>query len=311
MAGLPRAARKNCDSFEITLLTGHFVQFDQGQFQFLVARHVDLLARAEQVVEVVGEPDGHIQQRAFARGAVVRDGRFDQVTRAVHLVLHAALGPLLARFDQRVVGVEVSIRALRGGDLGDDFVRHAVQHRVGMIGQGVGRAFEDLVDVRVIEVDALEFSRLQAGGLGEVREATRVLTPLEIVRQRLLAVDLQSRCPERIADLHLRERHGLQLAMRWFVRTRRTCDARQNHQATGTKRESLHGSHTSWDRACQAREMVIVAVFWPPLPHAGWGEGSPLAPSPACGWGEGSSLGPLSRMRERVGVSIFCIQHPL
>ena len=124
---MPRACEKELREFQVALVARHFEQLDQGQFDFFMARHVDPLSRAEPVVDVVGVPDGHIQQRAFLRGAVVSDGRFDQVSGTIHFVFHAALGPLLARFHQRVVGVEVAVFPLRGGDLGNDFVGHAVQ----------------------------------------------------------------------------------------------------------------------------------------------------------------------------------------
>ena len=38
------------------------------------------LARAERLDEQIGGADRDIQQRAFARGLVMRDGRFIQVT---------------------------------------------------------------------------------------------------------------------------------------------------------------------------------------------------------------------------------------
>ncbi len=90
-----------------------------------------------------------------------------------------------------------------------------------MIGQRVRRAFQDLVHVRIVEVDALELPLLQACRNGEVREPTRLLTPLEIVRQRLLAIGLESRRPESVADFDVRERYGFQFAVWWVGRPRR------------------------------------------------------------------------------------------
>ena len=90
MAGLPRTSRKNCASVEISLFAGRLVELDQGQFDLLVAGHVDPLAGPNRLVDVVGELDGHVQERPFAGGAEVGHGRLDQMARAVQLVLDAA-----------------------------------------------------------------------------------------------------------------------------------------------------------------------------------------------------------------------------
>ena len=55
---------------QILLLAGHLVQLDQGQFDFLVARHFLPLARPERGLDMIGQLHGHVEELAFPGGAV-------------------------------------------------------------------------------------------------------------------------------------------------------------------------------------------------------------------------------------------------
>ena len=67
----------------------------------------------------------------------------------------------------RAPGVEIAVGLLRGGDAGDDGLELGLQLRIGADAEAEGRAFEDLVDVGVVEGvfgDGLVPGVLFAGG---------------------------------------------------------------------------------------------------------------------------------------------------
>ena len=68
----------------------------------------------------VGEATGDFEQVRLAGGAVVGDRRLDQVPGAIELVRADQLGPPLVEAAKDVEGVEIPVRLLRRGHLGDD-----------------------------------------------------------------------------------------------------------------------------------------------------------------------------------------------
>ena len=97
-------------------------------------------------------------------------------------------------------GVEVAVRLLRGGDLGDQIVEVGVQLRVGVDDQRVGGAFDDFEDVRVVEEAAFVVALQSAGRLGKVVDASGFLTLLEIGGDGDGAIGVQTTAPEVIVD---------------------------------------------------------------------------------------------------------------
>ena len=67
------------------------------------------------------------------------DGGLEKVPGAIQLVLDGEFGPAFVGFDEREVGVEVTVGLLRGGDLGDEIVEVGVQLGVGRGVEHVGR----------------------------------------------------------------------------------------------------------------------------------------------------------------------------
>ena len=144
---------------EVPLLAGHLVELDQGQFDLLVAAARPCRLPGPKVASMWSASlTATSRKRPLAGRAVVGHGRLDQVAGAVQLVHRRQVGPPLARLDQRVVGVQVAVGLLGGGDLGDHVVDGLLQRRVGLVGQRVGGPFEHLVHVGVVEVDPLELA---------------------------------------------------------------------------------------------------------------------------------------------------------
>ncbi len=116
--------------------------------------------------------------------------------------------------------VQVPVRLLRRGDARDDRIQPFFQHRVRLDAQGVRRALDHLVRVRIVErVDrgGRVLERLFAGGaaphgLGrevEVLQPVRLLALLQRKRNGHGPVDLLFRLPESAGDPHGGKWHRL------------------------------------------------------------------------------------------------------
>ena len=141
------------------------------------------------------------------------DRAFDEMPGAIQLMFRAEVGPPLGRFDEREEGVQVAVGLLRCGDEVDRVGHLLLQGRVRMRGQRVGRPFQQLIHVGIVEENAFELTLHAAGRLGEVDQPAGRLAVLEIVSDGLLAIGFDARRPERILHLDGRKRHGQQLAI--------------------------------------------------------------------------------------------------
>src|SRR5262245_40122183 len=124
----------------------------------------------------------------------------------------------------RAGGVKVTVLLLGRADLRDQAVEIGFEPGVRVYAECVRSAFKHLVDVGIIEGVAwwclvLEFfSSERGGGALEVIEALRLLTFLEGEGDRHRPVDLDSRRPEDVVEMHGSERHRLD-----GIITRRFC----------------------------------------------------------------------------------------
>src|SRR5688500_15545592 len=78
--------------------------------------------------------------------------------------------------------------------------------------QRVGGSFNDLVDIRVIEINALDLARHPPCRLGKVADPPGHFALAEVVADGLLAVGLNPRRPEGIVNLDLSKWHSRQSA---------------------------------------------------------------------------------------------------
>jgi len=212
----PALIQEELGQVEIFLLPGQAVQLDQPQLHLLMPRHGVQGVRAEDPADQVGGAPGDIQEGALAGGLVVGDRALKHVAEVVQLVAHEQVRPAgragglrrMLRVD-RPRGVEVAVRLLGGGDLLDDAVDVSFQRRIRLHLQGVGRPFDHLENIRVVELVADVGAGHLAGGFDEVSDAPGFLTLLEIVGDRHLPVGLDARQPEGILNAHPGKRDGL------------------------------------------------------------------------------------------------------
>ena len=206
---------------QVAGIAGHPVELDEPHLGDLVPRPDGLLAGTERAVEQLGRPEGHVQQGSLARRLVVRDRGLVEMAEVVELVAVylLPLPPPLSRPPVRVLGingagrVEVTVRLLGRGDLRDEAVQVGFQPGVRTNAERVGGALDHLVEVRVVEGVArrrLVREGLAAeGGRGalEVVDALALLALLEGEGNAHRPVGLDARQPERVREVHRRERH--------------------------------------------------------------------------------------------------------
>ena len=158
---LAALVEKEQRQFEVAFLLGGPVELDEGQLDLLVAAGLVALVGAENRVDVVGQFAGDLEQLVLAGGLPVGDRRLDQVAGAVQFVAELVAFPAILRLDEGVIGVEVAVRLLGGGDEVDDRVGPLLQIGVALVGQRVGDAFQHLVHVGIVvePPSCLPFSR--------------------------------------------------------------------------------------------------------------------------------------------------------
>ena len=205
---------------QVAPLAGLPVQLDERGLHLRVpVDAVDRLSaagRAEDGVDVVGEPAADLQQPVAAGGPVVRDGGLDQMPGAVQLVAPAQVA-VAARAPARLEpAVEVAVGLLRVLDQPDDTLYIAGEPPgLGRVrvqpGQLPGCGLQPLVDVRVHERKvAAELARGLARDQAQIVQVSRGLQQERSLRDADPRVDLLPGGPEARADdrVHARTQGG-------------------------------------------------------------------------------------------------------
>ena len=144
----------------------------------------------------------------------MREGGLHELAHAVELVAVLQVAPARragppafpAHAVDRVGGVEVAVRLLRGGDDRDDGLGARLEVGIGMREAGEERALQDAVEVGVLEgVPVVGDAELARGRVAEVVEPPRLLVAVERGGNGDEAVRLQARAPERVRHAHVRD----------------------------------------------------------------------------------------------------------
>ncbi len=200
---------------KVLAVAGGPIQLAQSDLDFLVARRVGPLAGTEDATDQIGVLHGNIEEGFVAGDLIMRDRRFQHMTHAVLFMFAADIGPAHLRLPvgYRVEGVQVSVLPLGPAHDRDQLVQVQPHHRIRMDLQGIGRPLHDLVDVGIVEIDALVLALLEARRLLEVADSVGLFTLLEAVTNRDGAVGFQPGRPEAVPDVHLIERHRLDVVV--------------------------------------------------------------------------------------------------
>jgi hypothetical protein len=171
------------------------------------------LLRAEVLHHVIGEADSSVQQLAVAGGAVVGDGRLQQMAHAVKLVRAIHFGEAFGRALLAPVSVQIAAGLLRGGMMP---VRRSNSARsFGVAGlQHEGHGLHPLIDVGIGIERAAPRYVLLALQAQEVIDHAVLLQFREHGGNALLHVDGAARAPESVAHFHRADGHSVQLGVR-------------------------------------------------------------------------------------------------
>lgn len=208
---------------QVVVAPGGAVELHQPHLHYLVAGLVGEAAAEELVGEQVGVALGHGEQRGVAGGGVVGCGGLEEVAGVVELVAVdgvplPALGAhpvvVVARLAGGACGVEVAVGLLGGGDNGHEAVHGGLYGGRGACLPGVAHAFEDLVDVGVVEgvvgVEPADVAALEyGGGFLEVEHAAGVVALAEGYGNGGGLVLADAGEPEAVGKAHLAERHAM------------------------------------------------------------------------------------------------------
>jgi hypothetical protein len=199
--GVPAALEEGAREVQGVGSAGLAMQLDQGHLDLGMTRDAVVPAGAEHPVEVVQDPQRHLQQRVIAGAAGLGDGGLHEVAVAVQLVVPGEVGvPLLAGVAQLVDAVEVSVLLLRRGDGRGDVLHEAPQLGVVLAPQLEGHGLEPLKDVRVLEDHAAGLALGGPGGDPEVRQRAGGLELLVPRAQGVAPVALLTQAPESAVD---------------------------------------------------------------------------------------------------------------
>ena len=198
---------------------GRFVreapELGQGDLGRLVSGDAFQLAAsvAERARDQVHVAPHHVHQVVLAGELLVGEGRLHELAHAVELVAVLQVAPARragppafpAHAVDRVGGVEVAVRLLRGGDDRDDGLGARLEVGIGMREAGEERALQDAVEVGILEgVAVVGDAELARGRVAEVVEAPRLLVAVERGGDRDEAVRLHARAPEGVRHAHVR-----------------------------------------------------------------------------------------------------------
>ena len=130
---------------------------------------------------------------------------------------HGPIRPPPIRFHQCVVGIQVAIILLSGGKFGDQLVQIVFDLFMGLRGQNMCSPLHYFVNIRIVEVDAFEFSFGKSACNLEVFNSTGFFTLAEALWQCRGTVNLNSGDPELVGKLDLGNGYSLQYSVYLFI----------------------------------------------------------------------------------------------
>ena len=196
--------QKPVGEFEILPLSGGLEQFHEGKLYLLVPGHPVTLAGTEDGHHMVRHPDADVEQLTFPCHVVVGHSCLYHMACTVHLVL-IHIVPAVLKAGKGIIGVDISVFLLGGGELVYPLVAFRLKHRIGIVLQGISHTLECLVDIGIVK----EYSRMFSFSLGRILEvadtAGLVLDLVDAHLEGHVLVALETRGPESVVNLHLRE----------------------------------------------------------------------------------------------------------
>ena len=189
--------------FQVTRLPCGAIQFDQGQFDFLVSAHVVAFARAEHAVNVVGKPFGRIQGPGLSGQTLMLHRHFKEVSRIVHLVLQTHVIPFLVQAIDDKIRDQIAVVLLSSQDAIKDVLDTLTQDGVIAMLQRVQGAFHGLVQVRIKGMVTAERAVEYAGCLVKIGHVPITFQAVQCVGNGRFVVGIETCPPESVPQCHV------------------------------------------------------------------------------------------------------------
>ena len=240
----PPALQDKTREIQIRPRTGDPVQFHQCKFDLLVAGGNIQFPRPPDRGHKIRALDRHIEQGAFAGRLIMRDGRLVQMADIIKLMTVAVIAfqtaaviqpPFRAGDPRRVIGmdgarrVQITVRLLRGRDLGNQLVQIRIQFRIGRQRETIGCALDHFVDIRIVKRRPAELAGHQAAGFRKVVDASGLFAFFERIPDGHGMIGLEPVPPEPGPQLDRRERQRPHRIIRPVMSSGRQSPQNQPH----------------------------------------------------------------------------------
>ncbi|MCX5761371.1 MAG: hypothetical protein NTW72_07680 [Gemmatimonadetes bacterium] len=160
--------QKELRQIQVAAFAGGAIECDQGQLHFLMSVHVIAFAGAEDAVNMIGEPPRRVEHPGLPGQFMMGDGHLEEVARVVHLVLQAQIVPALVLVLHNVIRDQEPVLLLGGEDAIENAFHALAQRIVAVVLQGIDRAFQRLMQIRVERMMPPERAGENARGFVEV-----------------------------------------------------------------------------------------------------------------------------------------------
>ena len=132
------------------------------------------LIRPKHRTEMICQTPGDAQHLLTAGRLVIGYSRFDEMSRAVKLVIIAQIR-ITRSVRDHAGGIEVSVLLLRPPDQSDHIISMATQRFIRTQLESIGNRFQPFVQIAVLKRTAIIFARLLSGGDAEIADSAAVL----------------------------------------------------------------------------------------------------------------------------------------
>ena len=136
----------------------------------------------------------------------MRNTGFKEVSSTIQFVHHTEVLPPFRRFNQREIGVQVTIGLLARCDLCDDCVQLRFPFWIRMRPKRIRCRFYPFVDIGIVEEDTFKIPGHQASGFRKVINPAGCLALREFMRDRRLRIRFLPRCPKPVVNRDSRKR---------------------------------------------------------------------------------------------------------
>ena len=201
--GVAAFIEEKLGEIEVAGIVGGAKEFNESEFDFLVAIDIVAFFGAEDAVDVIGEEFCGIEGFGGGGEALVFGGEFEVVPRVIHLVHEAEVIPALGLVLDDEIGDEEAVFLLGGEDAIEDGIEAKLERFVGEMLEREGGAFEDFIEIGIEGGVAGGFAFDEFGGFIEIDDVAIFFEFVEGVGEGDGGGDFLASTPEAALEVDL------------------------------------------------------------------------------------------------------------